>query len=309
MTDDHARDGVPDDVPGAAPDDEGFELLPGRPEFIDAVFDTFGEERVELETLGGGAVRLIGFERGDAMSVVTVGLHRVPLSKGEAVELVCDAPKDAVGAALVTLGIAVERLVHSRRAPESRRPWINEVPYLEGTKISAMVVDERDVATVRDAAGALLGRLRRVVLLTNVEARFVAEHGLDALPGGPDALRDVERDDLVGTKELQVPDVPCLVSSLLDDRPARWIEVDLEGRFVALSLDEDEEFLDEIDNFAIWSVRTLIEKNPSLREFVLTAVPGDCARLTDDGWLSGRQAGFVGTEELLEDEVSQPSDG
>lgn len=276
---------------------KGFDLLPGRNEFVDRVFAEFGDQVAELDALGGGAVRILGFQRDGYVTAVTLGLHRVPLDDGEPAELRCDAATETVGAATVTLGIAAERLVQTRRALEPGKVWINEVPYLKGSNISAMVVADDDAGrtAVRDEAGAVLGHLRRVVMLTNLEARFVAQHGVDALPGADaETLRNPERPDLVSADDLEVPAMPCIVSKLVRDRPARWVEVDREGRFAALTMTETEQFMEDADNFEVWALPRLVEANPGLREFAVTAVPGDCARLTDeDGWVAARQEGFV----------------
>ena len=296
-TDPTGSDDPTDPRGSAAPSgpDGGFALLSGRSEYVDRIFADLGHQLSELDSLGGGAVRIVGFERDGYMTAATVGLHRVPLDAGEPAELTCDAPAGTPGAAVVTLGIAAERVVQTRRSLEPGKVWINEVPYLQGSTISAMLVPDDDPhrTAVRDASGAVLGHVRRVVMLTNVEARYVAEHGLAALPGDDEALRNPHRADLVGIDRLQVQPVPCIVSKLLREQPARWVEVDHEGRFAALAMTETPEYLESPDNVEVWSLRTLVEKNPGLREFAVTAVPGDCARLTEDGWVAARQDGFV----------------
>ncbi|WP_040159175.1 suppressor of fused domain protein [Nigerium massiliense] len=274
-----------------------FALLPGDGAYVDRLFAEFGAQAVELESIGGGAVRLLGFEHEGYLTVATLGLHRVPLDEGEPAELTCDADLDTVGAAVVTLRVAAEHVVVSRRALVPGRVLVNEVPYLEGSTISGLVaLDEGEASAVRSADGQVAGRLHRVVMLTNVEARYVAAYGLDALPERADAaaLRNPERPDLVSVDDLPIPDVPVIVSRMLDDQPARWVEVDYAGRYVALTMAESDAFLDDPANLDVWPLARLVERNPGLREFAVSAVPGDCIRYSDDdGWVAARQDGFL----------------
>ncbi|GGA70961.1 hypothetical protein GCM10011490_22020 [Pseudoclavibacter endophyticus] len=252
-----------------------------------------------VDVPGGGHVAIARYVHNGIASVVTLGLERVSLPGGARIELLCEVVETQKAAAEVTVRIALQRVMgalgDAARGPfQPGDVWINDVPFLAGTRIQAIVgVDAqwsgRD-QNVHDENGAVVGWVNEVVMLTRNEGKRVAVDGIvpliEAAAAAPAARFDVLRDDMV-EPPAPVPREPCLVTLDALERGVRWMQRDADGRYLAISLTESAEYLADPENFTAIALAEIVVGVPSLRGFAARAQPGEYAMLEGDVWSFG----------------------
>lgn len=139
---------------------------------------------------------------------------------------------------------------------------------------------------VRDPDGSVVGHVRTLRLLTDDEAAFAAASGWDALvalAGTIDALLDAERTSTVefaGAPD----DAPVFVTKLHAEEPPRWVTYTGSDLRSVTGLESDA-YMDDPDNFEIWSASSFAARFPRVAGFVREARAGQTALFVDD---SGR---------------------
>lgn len=264
------------------------------------------EPGMGAERIGGSILMLEwDFERDgvEYAAIASAGLERIPFD-APPVELVCEVRREQIGAAAVALNVVARRAIEELEEPwEPGRVWINDGPLLRGTRIAALVMgpsgDGDAVDVMPGTPESPVVSLQTVTLLTAQEGRAVARGGLAVL----DELRrtrraellDVERtEDLLPEPAVDRDDdelarTPVIVSKLLRDLPARWVECDEAGEFAAYSREEPDGFFDDPANAEIWSLANLISRNPEVADFARTATAGTFLTLDQSGdWVRGR---------------------
>lgn len=247
-----------------------------------------------------GQIGVARYVHNGIASVATLGLERVAMPGGARVELLCEVVEGQKAAAEVAVRIAVQRVLGAPGAGEARPMapgdvWINDVPFLAGTRIQGLVAVDaqwsRRDQTVRDGDGAPIGWFNEVVMLTKNEAKRVAMDGivplLDAAAASPTARFDVLRDDMV-EPPTPVPRVPCIVTRAVLEEGVRWLQCDADGQFLAIALSESPEYLAASDNYERVSLAEAVVGVPDLRGFAVRAKPGEYAMLDGETWLFGQ---------------------
>lgn len=289
------RAAEPRSVPADAPP-----RFPAAPEpFADFFVERFGVEPEIMREPAGGRVRLAVYPRGRVATVATLGLAQEALEDGSRIELVCTVLTEHVAAAELGVRIAVRRILgefgRARAALAPGDAWINTQPYVAGTSIQGIVAidgawDGRDT-TVRDASGRRAGAFQEILLLTATEAKRVAHDGLGPLRRAalehPGRLYDMLREDLV-PPPVMVPDVPCIVTAALHECEVGWMQRDASGAWLASTGSESPEYLADAANFEQWRLANVVAGTPELRDFALTARPGEYLMREGGGWVRGR---------------------
>lgn len=219
--------------------------------------------------------------------MMTVGASLLPTDSGERVELAVETIEGQLGAAIIAMKIVCDDMAANRRVPPVGAPWRNSEPFLNGTRMSAIMVSPSrwgdSFDEVRSAAGEVVGHVRMLRLLTDAEASFASANGWDALVGAAgsvDALLDVTRADAVAGAELP-GNAPVFLSNLHADHPPRWVTFtgkDLES-FTGLETDE---YMEDAANREIWSYSSFSARYPWVQGFVRRAKAGQTALFTDD---------------------------
>ena len=262
--------------------------MPAPDAFPHHVFDALGAEPVVLQDRIGGTVMVVEKRpENGPITLITAGASRIPTDSGERVELAVEVVDGQQGAALVAMRIVCDDIANNRRVPPVGTPWRNSEPFLSGTEISAILAagsrwgaafDE-----VRSEDGEVLGHVRTLRLLTDVEASHVSATGWDSLQGAagsPDALLDVTRGSAVAAPGLPAA-MPVFLSKLHAEHPPRWVTF-TGGEVHSVTGLESEEYMAESRNHEVLSVSTFRDRFPFVGEFLRGARPGQTALFTDD---------------------------
>ena len=268
--------------------ESSVEMEPGEGAFAGHVFDALGVDPVVIgEPIGGSVLVVEKRVPNGPVLVMTSGASRLPTESGEQVELAVEVVDGQQGAARVALSIVCDDIARNRRVPPVGVPWRNDQPFLNGTRISAILATPSrwgaSFDEVRSADGALRGHVRTLRLLTDAEAATASAIGWDALvekAGTVDAFLDVMRDDAVESPGLP-GNAPVFVTKLHADHPPRWVT------FTGDSLEsvtgrESQGFMDDAANHEIWSVESFLARFPHVADFARKARPGQTALFTDD---------------------------
>ena len=256
--------------------------------FATHVFDALGVDPVVISEPIGGSVLVVEKRVANGpIIVMTSGASRLPTDSGEQVELAVEVVDGQQDAARVALGIVCDDIATNRRVPPMGVPWRNTQPFLNGTRISAMLAtSSRWGATFDDVYsgdGTLRGHVRTLRLLTDAEASTAAGIGWEALTtqgGGIDAFLDITRDDVVAGTGLP-GNAPVFVTKLHAEHPPRWVT------FTGTSLQsvtglESDAFMDDTANHEVWSVEAFLARFPQVATFARGATPGQTALFIDD---------------------------
>ena len=246
-----------------------------------------------------GTVGVARYDHNGIASVVSLGIDRMRPPGGERVEVLCEVVDAQAQAAEVAVRLTIARIL-GRLGGEAGvldpgDLWINATPYLAGTQIQGIaVVDESWSGRPQEVLGPegeVAGRIIEIVMLTRTEAKRVAHDGfvplLEAAESSPAMRFDVLRSDLVDPPA-PLPDVVCVITAASVEHGVRWMQRDVDGRFLAISLTESPEYLDDPEHFEQAPMAQVVAGIPDLRGFVQRATPGDYAMLDDDGWTFGR---------------------
>lgn len=255
--------------------------------FPSHVFDALGvDPLMHPDPIGGTVCVVEKRPPGGPIVMMTSGASLLPTDSGERVELAVETIEGQQGAAIIAMKIVCDDMATNRRVPPVGSPWRNSEPFLNGTRLSAIMVtpsrwgDAFD--EVRSADGATIGHVRMLRLLTDSEASFARANGWEALvaaAGSVDALLDVTRADTVAGAGLP-GDAPVFLSKMHADHPPRWVTFtgnDLES-FTGLETDE---YMEDAANREIWSYSSFHARYPWVEGFVSEARPGQTALFTD----------------------------
>lgn len=272
----------------AEPSGADLELAPGGEDFPGHVFDALGVPPIVIGERIGGAILVVEKRTADGIvTVMTSGASRIPTDSGERVELAVEVVDGQQGAARVALMIVCEDMAAHRRVPPMGTPWRNDHPFLNGTRISAILATPSrwgaEFDDVRSPDGRLLGHVRTLRLLTDVEAVKAAHVGWDGLvaaAGSIEAFLDVTRDDAVAGGGLP-GNRPAFVTKLHAQHPPRWVTYTGSSLESVTGLESDA-FMDDPANHEIWSVESFLARYPHVSAFVQSARPGQTALFTDD---------------------------
>ena len=264
------------------------ELMRADDVFAGHVFEALNVAPVPIGDPIGGSVLVVEKRVANGPIVVmTAGVARIPTDSGEQVELAIEVVDGQQGAARVALAIVCDDIATNRRVPPLGVPWRNAQPFLNGTRISAVLATpSRWGATfdeVRSDDGTLRGHVRTLRLLTDSEAGTAEAIGWEALVkerGAIESFLDVTRADAVAA--VGVPgNVPVFVTKLHAEHPPRWVT------FTGTTLQsvtglESDAFMDDAANHEVWSLGTFLARFPQVATFVRNAPPGQTALFTDD---------------------------
>jgi len=275
---------------GAAPAaaESSVELAQGEGTFAGHVFDALGVDPVVIGEPIGGSVLVVEkrVPKGPIL-VMTSGASRLPTESGEQVELAVEVVEGQQGAARVALSIVCDDIARNRRVPPVDVPWRNDQPFLNGTRISAILATPSRWGAafdeVRSADGTLRGHVRTLRLLTDAEAATATVIGWDALVekgGGVDAFLDVTRGDVVESPGLP-GNAPVFVTKFHAEHPPRWVTFTGDSLQSVTGL-ESQQFMDDPANHEIWSVDSFLVRFPQVAGFAGKARPGQTALFTDD---------------------------
>jgi len=288
---DRWRQNKADAAPGGA--DSSVELGPGEDTFAGHVFDALGIDPVVIgEPIGGSVLVIEKRVANGPIVVMTSGASRLPTDSGEQVELAVEVVDGQQGAARVALSIVCDDIATHRRVPPVGVPWRNDQPFLNGTRISAILATPSRWGApfdeVRSADGELRGHVRTLRLLTDAEAATASAIGWDALvekAGSIDAFLDVTRDDVTRDDVAESPglpgNAPVFVTKLHAEHPPRWVTF-TGGSLESVTGLESQEFMDDAANHEIWSVESFLARFPQVSRFAREAKPGQTALFTDD---------------------------
>ncbi|TDE95086.1 3-octaprenyl-4-hydroxybenzoate carboxy-lyase [Occultella glacieicola] len=256
--------------------------------FPEHIFDSLGVDPTMLDDRIGGMIGVAVKRPADGpVTVMTLGASRLPTDSGESVELAVEVVEGQEGAARIALGIVCDDMASNRRVPPVGSPWRNDAPFLKGTGISAiMVTPSRWGASfdeVRSADGTVIGHVRTLRLLTDVEATFASAKGWEALvaaAGSVDALLDVTRADAVADPVGVAGNAPVFLSKLHAEHPPRWVTYTGRDLQSVTGLESDE-YMNDSANHEVWSVDSFVARFPWVAGFVREARPGQTALFTD----------------------------
>lgn len=246
----------------------------------------------------GVEIAIVRYVHNGIASVATLGLERVRLPGDARVELLCEVVEPHAAAAEVAVRIALERVLGRLRGEVGPimpgEVWLNQVPFLTGTRIQGLVAVDASWSgrdqTVRDEDGREIGMVNEVVMLTKNEAKRVAIDGLvpllEASNAHPAARFDVLRDDLVDPPE-PLPAVHCWISRAAVEHGVRWLQCDADGGFLAINLSETADELADADLYELAPLNAVVAGVPDLRGFAARAGPGRYAMLEGDAWVFG----------------------
>ncbi|MFC4222823.1 suppressor of fused domain protein [Lysinibacter cavernae] len=271
-----------------ASSEHAIDLSPGQDLFPGHVFDALGVDPVPFGEPIGGAVRVVEKRLANGLvTLMTSGASRLPTDSGERVELAVEVIDGQQGAARVALAIVCDDIATNRRVPPVNTPWRNPQPFLDGTRISAIMATSSRWGVafdeVRSADGQLCGHVRTLRLLTDAEATFAAQNGWELLvdaAGSVDALLDVSREDTVAGRTVAA-DTPVIITKLHAEHPPRWVT------FTGTMLEsvtglESDAYMDESANHEIWSTNEFVARFPQVARFTRDAQPGQTALFTDN---------------------------
>lgn len=243
--------------------------------------------------------RIAVFPRGRVATVATLGLASEQLAGGTRVELACTVLAEHAAAAELGVRLAARRLLGEAGGEPAPLPpgeaWLALAPFVTGTSIQGIVAidgswDGRDTA-VRDERGELAGLFQEILLLTTAEAERVARDGLrplrQAAMAQPGRLYDMLREDLLAPPAA-VPDAPCIVTAALREEPVGWMQRDASGAWLASAGTEPPGYLAEPGNFEQRRLPDVVGGAPELRDFALTAQPGEYLAREAGRWTRGR---------------------
>ncbi|KTR87620.1 3-octaprenyl-4-hydroxybenzoate carboxy-lyase [Microbacterium testaceum] len=267
--------------------ESSVEREPGEGVFAGHVFDALRIDPVVIgEPIGGSVLVVEKRVPNGPILVMTSGASRLPTQSGEQVELAVEVIDGQQGAARVALSIVCDDIARNRRVPPVGVPWRNDQPFLNGTRISAILATPSRWGApfdeVRSADGALRGHVRTLRLLTDAEAATASAIGWDALvekAGTVDAFLDVTREDVVDNPGLP-GNAPVFVTKLHAEHPPRWVTF-TGGSLESVTGRESQDFMDDAANHEIWSVESFLARFPQVAGFVREAKPGQTALFTD----------------------------
>ncbi|MEJ6014451.1 hypothetical protein WG936_11450 [Corynebacterium sp. H127] len=155
------------------------------------------------------------------------------------------------------------------------RVWLNDVPFLAGTRIQGIVVGE--------------GVLAPVFALTEPEAVLVARESIAALTitlgRDPFALCDLDRENaLTDISDEELAGIQVITAKLATSAPLRRLEYTTFGKFVALTEEEPAGYADDPDNFEFRSALELLPRVHGSRLFFRAPKPGETLRYSVQGW-------------------------
>lgn len=263
------------------------ELRSGDERIAGHVFDALGIQPLVFQERIGGSVLLLEKPSPSFTTIMTGGVARLPVDDGLPVELAVEVLPDQVGAALAALRIVCDDIATKRRVPPVGTPWVNDKPFLTGTRIFGIAAtasrhgDTFD--TVRSGDGAAIGKVLTLRMLTAAESHVLAKRGWQGLleaAGGVDNLLDVTRSD-AALPTIREVDGPVIVSKLHHQHPPRWVTADEDGTYTSVTGRESQEYMDDSTNHEIWTRSTLAAKFPWVSEFLTAAAPNDVARFDD----------------------------
>lgn len=268
--------------------ESSVEMEPGEGVFAGHVFDALKTDPVVIgEPIGGSVLVVEKRVANGPILVMTSGASRLPTDSGERVELAVEVIDGQQGAARVALSIVCDDIARNHRVPPVGVPWRNDQPFLNGTRISAILATSSrwgaSFDEVRSADGALRGHVRALRILTDAEAATASAIGWDALvekAGTVDAFLDVMRDDIVESPGLP-GNAPVFVTKFHAEHPPRWVTFTGDSLQSVTGL-ESQEFMDDAANHEIWSVESFLARFPHVADFARKARPGQTALFTDD---------------------------
>ena len=246
--------------------------------------DRFACDPVVMDQLDDD-VLILGWEKDGLVTAATFGLWHRQLP--ECVEYLCEVDAVAAGAAPIALRVCVERVLATQQALVARDLWINDQPFLKGSRMwGLLVADDPDEQTaIRDSAGQIVGHARRILMLTRNEALAAGEHGTSILSANDPAYRDPDHADLVDLQLVPVPQVEVIASEYLADNPVQLVLRRADGEYLALSGVEQPGDSSRPEHFGLVPAADLVERNPGIRDFMLNGAAGEAVSLREGGWV------------------------